>query len=96
MVDLTEQNIFLLRCLAQRLRLCCQFISLQSELLSLTIELEENLGLAAQDIRFDRLLNEIDCSRLIALKAALSGAASGDKMIGTCRVRSLPRISSAS
>ena len=72
-------------------------LELQGQLLFLPIELEEHFGLVTQDVRLDRLVEKIDGAKLVALEgpAPIAGAR-GDKDDRYCRVRSLPRMSSAS
>ena len=61
----------------QRLGLRLQLVALFGDLLALPIQLEEHLGLAAQDVRLDRLLNEVDGAGLVAAKPALVVGAAG-------------------
>jgi hypothetical protein len=44
------------------------------DLLALLVEVEEHVGLAAQDVGLDRLLDEVDGPGLIASEAALASA----------------------
>ena len=48
-----------------------EFVALAQHLAALIEEVEEDLGLAAQDVGFDRLLNEVHRPGLIAAEASL-------------------------
>jgi hypothetical protein len=62
---------------AQRLALLFELLS---ELLALTVELEEHVGLVLENVRLDRLVDEVDRPRLVALEHALRLArARGDE-----------------
>src|ERR1700744_2492045 len=52
-------------------------VELQSKLLALTVELEEHLRLVLQNMRFDRLIDEVDCTRLVALEHPVLFACAG-------------------
>ena len=66
--------------LLQRLGLRLQRVALGGDLLALAIEFEKHVGLAAQNIGFDRLVDEIDRAGLIAAETALRvGVAGGDE-----------------
>jgi hypothetical protein len=61
----------------QRFSLLLQWVALRFDLLPLTIKLEEDLRLASQNVRLDRLLNEVDGARIISFKAAALVCAAG-------------------
>jgi hypothetical protein len=54
------------------LRAFCRLTQYRIVMLSLAIQFEEHIGLAAQDIRFDRLTDEVHCAGLVSSKAALT------------------------
>src|SRR5690606_2694655 len=56
--------------LAQCLRDGFQLVALAGNLFALPVQVEEYVGLAAQDVGFDGFLNEINCARFITAKAA--------------------------
>ena len=58
--------------LRQRLGVGLQFVALSGDLMALLVELEEHTGLAAQDVRLDRLVEEVDRAGLVAAKSALA------------------------
>src|SRR5262249_7525807 len=63
--------------LLQRLRADGKLIALRRDLLALEIKLQEHLSLAAQDIRLDRLLDEVHGARLVPAEASLVVRAAG-------------------
>ncbi len=63
--------------LLQRLGLRLELVALRGDLLALTVELEEHVRLAAQNVGLDRLVDEVDGAGLVAAKAALA--------VGRCR-----------
>ena len=70
---------------------------LRRELLLLALDLDEHIDLRIEDARIERLVEKVHRARFVAAKrAAASCAVAVRKMIGTCAVRGLPRISSAS
>ena len=61
----------------QRLGVCLEFVALRGDLLSLPVKLEKDVRLAAQNVGFDRLLDEIDGAGLVAAKAPLAVGVAG-------------------
>ena len=73
------------------------FLDLRGQLLTLPEQLDEDGHFALQQLRIDRLEQEIDGAGFVAVEDPCdSGGPAVTKMIGTRRVRSEPRISSAS
>ena len=63
-----------------RFREACEFVPLCDDLPPLTVEIEEDIGLGAQHVGFDRLLDEVYGARFIAAEAPGDvGAACGNE-----------------
>src|SRR5690606_25881216 len=68
-----------------------QFVALRGQQLSLKIEFVEYIDFAAQDIRFDRFLNEVDSPSLVTLEPPGSvDGTSGDKDDGYATTSFVP------
>jgi hypothetical protein len=64
----------------KRFREACEFVPLCDDLPPLTVEIEEDIGLGAQHVGFDRLLDEVYGARFIAAEAPGDvGAACGNE-----------------
>src|ERR1700722_20531745 len=72
MGERSEKLVFAPVRLHQRSRIGPELVALSGDLMALLVELEEHAGLAAEDIRLDWFVEEIDCSGLVAPKPALT------------------------
>lgn len=68
---LPRQRFLLLQGLFECVGARLQFVPLRRDLLALAIKFEEDIRLAAKDIGFDRLVDEVDRASLITTEAAL-------------------------
>ncbi len=77
---LAHLGLELAGCIGQRPGAGLQSVALGLDLPALAVQVEEDIGLAAQHVRLDRLLDEVDRAGLIAAEPPLGvGAAGGQE-----------------